>query len=467
MCLSSLPRSRDHAVVVGGSIAGLLAARVLSEHFKRITIIERDRLPQVPEPRPGVPQGRQGHVLLKRGQEILEQLFPGMHAELTSAGAILASMTDQPWFTPAGWGVQFLSDLEFVCCSRSLLEWTLRQRVQNIANIKIGTAIQVAKLLPSNDRTSVEGVLTQDRHQTQTLPANLVVDASGRRSAAPNWLVYLGYPMPQETVINAHLGYATRMYKLSPDLERDWQVLFLQAAPPKRLRAGTLFPMEGDRVLVTLWGGDHSYPSAEEADFLAFARALPSPVLAEALESAEPLSPIYCYRGTDNRLCHYDQLPQWPDNFVTLGDAVCACNPVYGQGMTIAALGVMALDQCLTKQLKQQPDGSLTGMAQHFQHQLAQVNATPWMLATSEDYRYSTTIGGSPSTGTWLLHRYIDQVVGVATHHVPTRLIMLEVFNLIKPPYWLFHPRIVGQVLKSLLPAPSTPNLSIPGRSLT
>jgi 2-polyprenyl-6-methoxyphenol hydroxylase-like FAD-dependent oxidoreductase len=448
-----------HAIVIGGSIAGLLAARVLTDHFETVTLIERDRFPEGPNPRPGVPQALQVHGLLKKGQEILEKLFPGIQDELVAGGATLVDMAAQPWYTPAGWGVQFDSEFKMISCSRSFLEWTIRQRVLQLPTIQVIQAVDVKGLLPNADRTGVQGVTFCDRHSTgpsqiepRSLLADLVVDASGRRSIAPQWLTQLGYPTPQETVINAHLGYASRIYKLSPQLAKDWQILFMQAAPPHRTLTGAIFPIEGDRVLVGIVGGDHQYPAANAAEFLAYTQKLPSPLLWQTIQSAEPLSPIHCHRGTENRLRHYEKLSRWPEGFVILGDAVCAFNPVYGQGMTIAAMGAMTLDAHLQVQSQKYPTGSLIGMAHRFQKALAKLNAIPWSLATSEDYRYRTTEGGTPSMMTRFMHRYMDLVTEVATYHIPTRQTLMKVFNLIQSPLSVFHPRILLQLLKHRFP---------------
>lgn len=443
-----------HAIVIGGSMAGLLTARILTHHFKTVTLIERDCFPDGPEARPGVPQALQGHALLKKGQEILEQLFPGIQDKLVAGGATLVDMAAQPWFTPAGWGVQFDSEFKMVSCSRSFLEWNIRKRVLQLPNLQVIQAAAVQGLLPNADGTGIQGITFNDRHTPETEPApkqllaDLVVDASGRRSIAPQWLAQLGYPIPRETVINAHLGYASRIYKLSPQFAKDWQVLFMQAAPPHRALAGAIFPIEGDRILVGIVGGDHQYPSGNEAEFMAYTQKLPSPLLWQAIQCAEPLSPIHCHRGTENRLRHYNKLSRWPEGFVILGDAVCAFNPVYGQGMTIAAMGAIALDAQLQAQFQKDPTGSLVGIAHRFQKELAKLNAAPWSLATSEDYRYRTTEGGTPSPMTRFMHRYMDRVSEVATHHVPTRLTLMKVFNLMQSPFSVFHPRILLQLFK-------------------
>ena len=456
-----------HAVVIGGSIAGLLAGRILSNHFERVTIVERDQYPQDPIPRPGVPQAHHVHALLKRGRDILEELFPGFEDELVAAGAHLVDMAaDFAWLTPAGWGVRFPSNLTTICCSRSLLEWYIRQRVSALPQIEFLPGYKVKHLLPNEDNTGVAGVSIYPCHRLevenssgeQLLSADFVVDASGRRSKAPQWLEMLGYPTPQEIVVNAHLGYASRLYQLPSDFQADWRVFYVQAAPPTRICAAMLLPLEGNRWLFSLGGGDKNYPPTDEAGFLEFVRSsLPTPLLYEVIKAAEPLSPIYSFRATENRLRHYEQLPRWPESLVILGDAVCTFNPVYGQGMTIAALGALTLEQCLQEQRQRRPDGSLTGMSRRFQKQLAKVNAAPWQLATSEDYRYRSTVGGSPNWSMQLMHRYMDRVILLATESVQVRRLLLDVFNLLQPTTALFHPRVIIQVIFQAFKRTSSP----------
>lgn len=441
-----------HALVIGGSIAGLLASRILTNHFERVTIIERDRLPQDPIPRPGVPQAYHVHVLLKRGRDILEQLFPGLQEEIMAKGVHLIDMTaDLTWLTPVGWSVSFPSDLKFLSCSRSLLEWCIRQRISALPQIDFLQEYKVKSLLPNEDNTGVAGVSVSSCHQSdnkgeQLLSADLVVDASGRSSKAPQWLDILGYPTPQETTIDAHLGYASRICQLPSDFQRNWRALYIEAAPPRRIRAGVFYPLEDNRWIVSLSGGDGDYPPTDEVGFLKFADSLPSSLFYEALAIAKPLSPIYSYRGTKNRLRHYERLTRWPKGLAIMGDAVCAFNPIYGQGMTAAAMEALTLDRLLRKQRRCRPDKPLGDMTRHFQKQLAKVNATPWQLATSADYKYRSTIGGSPNWTRQLMYRYLEQVLLLSNESFEVRKLLLDVFNLLQAPTILFHPRIIMQV---------------------
>lgn len=451
--------STSHALVIGASMAGLLAGRVLADYFEQVTIVDRDRLPEQPMFRKGTPQGHHVHPLLKRGQIILEQLFPGLEAELAAAGAPVVDWTaDVWWFNSGGWKPRFPSGITTRTCSRALLEWSLRQRLANYPRVRFLEACYVTNLLANANKTRVIGVRVRSDNTSQLglgseaeLLASLVVDASGRNSQASNWLKTLGYPSPYETVVNSFLGYASRCYHYPKDFQADWKVLMQQATPPTSSRGAMLLPIEGDRWILTLAGAARDYPPTDEAAFLDFAHSLPSPILYKAIKDAQPLSPIYGYRRTENRLRHYEQLSHWPENFVVLGDAVCAFNPVYAQGMTVTAEAALTLQQCLRLQCWYQPSKDLRGFSQAFQKKLAKVNTIPWLLATSEDFRYPTTEGSQPDWLTHQLHRYMNQAWLSATHRPQVYKRLMEVLHLLKPPRTLFNPGILGQVLGQVI----------------
>jgi len=315
---AGLDHAGTHAVVIGGSMAGLLAARVLADHFERVTLVERDRFPDGPEFRKGVPQARHVHVLLSRGFRVLERLFPGVSAELAAAGAPEVDWTgDCGVCTRGGWHPRFLSGIVSRICSRALLEWTIRRRVAARPNVRFLQACDVVELLPAAGGARVRGVRLRwregppadlDPAEEHELQADLVVDASGRDSRAPRWLAALGYPAPAVTTINSFLGYATRWYRRPAGFQADWKALLLGAGPPEGKRGGIILPVEGDRWFVTITGGGRDYPPGDEAGFLEFARSLRSSALYEAIKDAEPLSPVYVYRRTENRLRQYERL---------------------------------------------------------------------------------------------------------------------------------------------------------------
>ncbi len=444
---------KSMAVVVGGSIAGLLAARVLSDHFDRVTIVERDRYPDTPAARAGVVQSPHLHVLLARGLQIFEGFFPGIRAELEAAGApVVKGAEDIAWLTPAGWGVRFRSNVEVLAFSRPLLDWTVRHRVAAIENVTILEGYDVTGLLPTGAGDRVGGVALKRRRVVPTderetlLHADLVVDASGRSSRTPDWLEALDYPRPEETVIDAHLGYASRFYQRPQDHDGShWKGVFVQAAPPERTRGGLLFPVEGDRWLLTIIGGDKDYPPTDEAGFDAFTASLASPVIHEAVRCAKPLSSIAAHRGTQNRLRHYERAARWPDGLLVIGDAACAFNPVYGQGMTIAALEAAMLDELLAE------GAAAPGFARGFQRRLAKIVELPWSLATSEDFRYRHTTGPAPGLASRLKQRYVGQVLALTTHDTFVRKLWIEVFNMLRPPTALVGPKVLLRVVKQLV----------------
>jgi 2-polyprenyl-6-methoxyphenol hydroxylase-like FAD-dependent oxidoreductase len=386
-----------HAVVIGSSIAGLTIARVLTDHFARVTIIERDRLPDTPDFRRSVPQARHAHTLPLRGQMILEQQFPGLTAELVANGAIsINGGSEMAFFIAGGWHeVSHPSAVVYMTSSRPLLETTIYRRLAKNPRVHIIQEHEVVGLQVDERGERVTGVRLRDRHAAHAdeteLLADLVVDASGRDSRAPQWLESLGYPTPQEETVNAFAGYATRIYQRPTGFNAGWKTLYIRPTPPNGTRGGIILPIEGDRWHVTLVGMAHDYPPTDEEGFLAFARSLPSQELYEAIKEARPLTKPYGYRRSESRLRHYEKLPRYLEGFLVSGDAVYTLNPVYAQGMTAAAMASLALDRSLQAQRRWPGAGNLTGLAREFQQQLSRVEAEPWRMVTSQDRHWPTT----------------------------------------------------------------------------
>jgi len=443
-------KSWKHAVVIGGSMAGLLAARVLADHFERVTILERDRFPSRPRPRKGVPQARHVHILLWRGQQQLEKLFPGLQHDLEGAGAPCVDwLEDLSAYIFTGLMPRFTSGYQSHPCSRDLLEWAVRRRVSWLPNLEFIEEADAGDLIADAAHSRIMGVRYSHRDlpgsAADELRADLVVDASGKESRAAQWLQSLGYPAPSETRINSFLGYATRVYQ-SPVDWSGWRSHLVRGLPPGDKRGGMIYAIEDGRWFVTLAGAGRDYPPSDEAGFLDFARSLAVPTLFEALRDAQPISPVYGYRKTENRWRHFERLPRWPDNFVVTGDAVCAFNPVYGQGMTVAALGARLLDETLRGI---RADGSSSRLGIDFQGRLAREIKTPWLLATGDDYRYAETEGGRRIPLTRWMHAYVDRVVYAALSDPATYRTFFEVTHLIKPVSALFAPRILARALKN------------------
>jgi 2-polyprenyl-6-methoxyphenol hydroxylase-like FAD-dependent oxidoreductase len=447
---NTIANSPARAIVIGGSIAGLLAARVLLDRFAEVILIEKDDITELLKARPGVVQSQHVHVLLTQGQRLLEQLFPGLAQELSAAGAPTVEWTaDWLMFGTSKWTPRYPSDLSGRTCSRTLLEGLIRQRLSAYPNLTILTGCQVKGLLSAKDPTRVTGVKLHWHSPTATavdsLNAALVVDASGRNSALPDYLVQMGCEAPPETTINAFLGYASRWYQRPENLEVDWQGITISAVEGVSSRGGVLYPIEGDRWIITLGGVGRDYPPTDEAGFLEFARSLRVPMLYDLLKDAQPLSPVYSYRRTENRWRHYEQLKSLPDGIVAIGDAVCTFNPVYGQGMTTAALGAIALDRCL----QQAHPTKLNDFPLRFHRQLARILQAPWLMATGEDSRWSTTEGAKPKWSDRFVQKYVDRVSLLMQDSPVVSKVFAEVVHMVKPPTALFAPNILLQVLKS------------------
>lgn len=450
----ALGRPARHALVLGAGVAGLVAARVLADHFDRVTIVDRDRLPDDATPRLGTPQSQHVHILLNSGRTILEGLFPELEADLAGADAPLVnSAKDLAWLTSAGWGVRFSSKLEGRPASRPFLEWSLRRQLRQHPRVAFQEGLGAVALRANEERTRVVGVSVQSRPgageapKESDLSAALVVDATGRGSRAVQWLETLGYPEPPRTEINAFLGYTSRLYHVPDDPNRDWQGLYLQGKLPTMLRGGVLFRLEGGKWICTLAGYGKDYPPTDEDGYLAFARSLRSPLLYETIKDAEPLTPLVANRTSANVWHHFERLARWPDGFVVLGDAACAFNPVYGQGMSVAAKEAVILNDVLRDQRLRHPDGDLTGLGPRFQRRIAKTIQSVWAIATGEDVRVPGAEGGRPGRVARALQGYLDRVIELTTEDVFAREILLEVLNLDQPATRLFHPRLVAKVI--------------------
>ena len=290
--------------------------------------------------------------------------------------------------------------------------------------------------------TGVKLRAASDVADQHSISADLVVDATGRHSKLPQWLAAVGYEKPPETQVNSFLGYASRWYQRPTDAIAEGVII--AAKPGESTRGGVLYPVEGDCWIVTLSGISGDYPAADEAGFLAFAKSLRQPILYDHIKTADPCSPIHCYRSTENQWRHYERLSAMPSGVVALGDAVCCFNPAYGQGMTAAALGAMTLQQCLQK-ARQTPQP--IHWEQQFQCQLAKTLNTPWLMATGEDFRWPKTEGKRP---TWLARRlqgYFDRILQLSLTDPEAHRAFIEVAHLVKPPTTLFTPTILWRAL--------------------
>jgi 2-polyprenyl-6-methoxyphenol hydroxylase-like FAD-dependent oxidoreductase len=442
-------RRYGKAIVIGGSMAGLMAARVLSDHFTHVTIVERDHLPEGAEQRKGVPQGKQGHGLLSGGQRVMEALFPGLTNDLIAQGATAVDViADICWHQPGGYRLRFASGLDGISMSRPLLEAAIRRRTNLIPNVEIIDGCEVTGITASADRTRVTGITIRRRdgdNPGETLAAELVVDASGRGSRAPSWLEDLGYARPEEEKITVGVGYTSRLYRRRTGDLPGAKATVCQPTAPQETRIGVLLPLEGDRWIATCagWLGDH--PPADDEGFLAFARSLAAPDLYNVIRHAEPLGDYTVHKFPANLRRRYERLKRVPGGYLVIGDALCSFNPTYGQGMTSAALVVQALAECLNN-----ARGGLQGLPVSFYRHAAKVVDIPWQMAAGGDFAYPG-VTGKKAPGTDLINRYMNRVFMAATSDRHVCLKLVEVAILLAPPTALFAPRVALGVLRDSL----------------
>jgi 2-polyprenyl-6-methoxyphenol hydroxylase-like FAD-dependent oxidoreductase len=433
-----------HALVIGSGVAGLLASQVLDKYFDRITLVERDYHEFSLYPRPGVPHGLHIHVLMARGLEIMEQLFPGLTKELETAGAVVGDLgADLAILLPTGWMPRFTSGYSGRACSRQLLESCMRRRIADQPRTRIAIGKRVVGLIRDASGNGICGVRLDSADGPEELFADFVVDASGRTSSASRWLLELGYPPTPKTIVRSSIVYCSRRYQRPTDRSHSWRGLVVMARPPQLPRYGLLYPEEEGHWGVALAGASPDTPPNDEIGFLEFAHRLASPLLYEAIRTAKPISPIVQYRKTENHLRHYERLDRWPDRFIVLGDAVCASNPIYGQGMTLAALAAVTLQHCLENFISKQ---GLAGVARRFQRELARVNQIPWLIASSEDLRYPNASARPHIFLTGLANWYVDRFMAAAPSSLTASRALIDTVNLLDP-YALFRPRAVSSVL--------------------
>lgn len=451
MTLATIPRYErgrvqtvaEHAVVVGGSVAGLLASRILADRFETVTLVERDPLPGEPVVRRGVPQGRHFHVLLRAGRATLEDLFPGYGEDLLSAGGLMIDgATDVRFYDRGGYFAPAPGRFDLYCATRPLIEHVVRRRVLDRDGIEVRSECQVTDYLTDEAATTVEGVVVREGDGETELPADLVVDATGRTSRTPPWLEDHGYVPPPVDEVRVDLAYSSVFVERPPD---DRRMLFVAPTEPHG-RGGGAIPVEDDRWLVTLVGLHDEEPPTEVDEFTDYAARLPVPALEGLLDRNELLSrgaERYPFPSSIRR--RYEDLDRFPDGLVVTGDAVASFNPLYGQGMSVAALEAVQLHHALTS-------AGLRDLPLRFFDRVEEVTDVAWKMAVSADFAFEETTGPKPS-GTDLFNRYVSRLVRRA--HTDGRLTgeFYRVIHMETPPTSLLRPSTVWRVLRPSAPA--------------
>ncbi len=444
--------ANDHAIVVGGSMAGMCTARVLSEFYRKVTVVDRDAYPAGAHERPGVPQSRHVHALLMRGRQELETLFPGFERSMLASGALdLNFGLDFAVLRRAGWSKRQRGAISTLFASRVLMEETVRSLLRRTVNIELIERADVIGI--KTERRAIlraTGIkcVPRDGRGDFELTGDLIIDASGRSTKFPGWIRDLGLALPEEIVVDSHTGYASRWYTaLAPGTrpaEWWWKGVWLEPRGDEVAEAGVLFPVEGNRFLVTLAGWGGKYPPSDEDGFTAQLQKLRSPIIAQEVALAEPLSNVYSYRQMANRWRRYDRWQSRLEGFLALGDSTCAFNPVYGQGMTSAALEALILRDCL-KEFGSPDDG----FAPKFFNRIAKFQAEPWAMATGADFNFSGTEGRRPPAPARALNRVIGKMIEVGAEDQVIADRLSEVVNMLRPPGSLFEARMLARIARA------------------
>jgi 2-polyprenyl-6-methoxyphenol hydroxylase-like FAD-dependent oxidoreductase len=440
-------QSRKRAVVLGGSMSGLFAARVLTEAYHTVTVVDRDELTGVSQPRRGVPQGRQVHGLLSSGHAVIEELFPGVTDEMVRAGAHIGDLAGNlRWLLNGIQLAQSHSGLTALTSSRPFLERHVRARVQALPGVEFLERTDVLRLRTSEDHRRVTGVWVAGREKgsaEQVLDADLVLDATGRGSRTPGWLMELGYPRADEEKLTIGLGYTTRHYKMRSDpFGTDTAINTM--ATPRNPRGAICAKVDGDRTVVTAYGTFGDHPPTDPEGFLAFIRSVSAPDIYDALQDAEPLDDPVGYRFPVNLRRRYDRLPRFPDGLLVIGDAVCSLNPSYAQGMTVAALEATTLRHHLRQ-------GAPIDPLAYFRDLSTYAIDRAWDLMAGGDPGVDDV---GPTRTERFRHAYVTRVERAATRDAEVAQAYLRVIALVEPAESLIRPSLVLRVLRNTLGAP-------------
>ncbi|QIP74629.1 FAD-dependent monooxygenase [Streptomyces sp. VN1] len=447
--------SRPTAIVIGASASGLLAAAALAEHAD-VTVIERDTLPAGPEARRGIPQAHHAHLVWTGGVKAFDDLLPGLVQALVDEGARLVRiMGDMVSRAPNEVWFRRFDKVPHrnLVCSRPLLDHVLSTRVLKDPGITLRENTTVLGIEGTPE--AVTGVRLQSADAQESLQADLVVDASGRGTRAPQWLHALGLPEVEVREVNAGVAYASRLYRAPEHAQTtSFPLVNVQANPANPPgQGGIIVPIEGNRWIVTLAGTRGGEPTADNDQFVKFALGLGDPVIGELVQHAEPLSDVRTSRATANVRRYYEKMRRWPAGFAALGDAIAGYNPVYGHGLTVAAQCAVAVRDVL----RNHPITD-AGTAKRLQNAAARPVGAAWDLAVGQDALYPGASDSPPTTAERALARYVDRCVETGAANPRALVALLDVMSLLKPPTRLFSPDMV----RPMLVGPKKPLLSGP-----
>lgn len=446
--------NKSKAIVIGGGMAGLMTARVLSDHYEEVLIVEKDDFPSGPDLRPGTPQAFHPHRFTARGKSITERLFPGYEHDLVAQGSP-SSLNKAVYFMNQHGSLELKYDRNDIKFSRAVLEWVIRQRVEAIPNVNFLPRHDVIQLLTSSDRSAVTGVQARDRDQPKqekALKADLVIDTSGRSSKLSVWLTDLGYVVPKPDLLKVSLGYSTRRYKVPSHLTHlidKWDVINLQGQPSGGTYTGVFSFIENQIAEVLLYRPGGNYPPTDAAEFELAVAQLPSPIISEIVRDLEPITSPRGFRVPELYCHRYEQMSIWPAGLLVLGDAYCIYDPIFGQGMTVAAIAAEILE---TSMLELHGDFRLDWEHLVLRRIKEAIDPAFWLNCTADLRWEGVEYEGSDSrTGNAFSREYMELYLKHAISKPDWQLYGLywAVNTLSVSPSHIFNPQMAVQVLSA------------------
>jgi 2-polyprenyl-6-methoxyphenol hydroxylase-like FAD-dependent oxidoreductase len=433
-------RIGERAVVIGGSMGGLAAARVLSEAYERVTVLDRDRLPSEAVARRGVPQGRHAHAAIPGGRAALEELFPGLTEEAEALGAPVGDAQARVrWYQRGARLTPVTGDLRGLHLSRPLLEDRVRARVRAMPNVEVveGADVLGAVTAPDGAVAGVRLIRGRDGSAEERIAADLVVDSSGRGSRTPRWLEAMGRPAPAEESVRVDVTYVTRTFR-ARRAAVGGDLAIVVGATPATPRLGVLIEVEDGRWTVSLAGYLGERAPLDLEGFIAYAARLSNPDIADALRGAEPLDDGATHRFPASVRRRYERLRDLPAGLLVVGDALCSFNPIYAQGMTVAARQALALRRCLAAG----PDR----LARRFFRAAAREIDAAWRVVTSSDLAIPAVEGARPLP-VRVMNAYMGRLLEMAASDGRLSDAFLRVAYMVDPPERVLRPGVALRVL--------------------
>ena len=422
------------AVVIGGSMGGLLAARAISESYTDVVIVERDDISSEGVYRKGVPQARHAHAILAGGYQVIEEMFPGLSDELVSRGALVRDpLNDGRWVFEGDDLKRTPSGTQALLLSRPLLEDGIRRRVREIDGIRILDNRSVRELITK--AKCVAGIVTDE----EAIEADLVVDAAGRGSHASQWIKSLGFEQPREEKVNVQLFYTTRIFRRE-SRHMNGEAFVSIPSTPEGKRGGVVLAQEGDEWIVTLTG-NFGHQAPEDLDgFIEYAATLPAKHIYELVRNAEPIGDAITMRYPASVRRRYEELNSMPDGFLAFGDAICSFNPVYGQGMSSAAQQARELRNALASGNKD--------LARRFYRAAGKVIDIPWSIAVGTDLQMPET-GARRTVDVRIINWYMSKLHQRGHTRSDAAIAFIRVAQLLDPPTALMRPLLAARVIWS------------------